>query len=103
MSTSELSADESQSSGSSEITLSDFEQEIEEFEMLSDGSVSCGQSSLDESEKASCLCAPVPYDDEPLSHAEWVEKYKEKKEKSKVIESQALQGRLEGRGPISDW
>ena len=102
MSSSELSADESQSSGSSEITLSDFELAIEEFETLSDGSVSRGQSSLDESEKASGLCAPVPYDDEPLADAEWVEKYKEKKE-SEAIERQALQGRLEGRVPISDW
>ena len=44
MSTSELSADESQSSGSSEITFWDFELEIEEFETLSDGSASGGQT-----------------------------------------------------------
>ena len=60
------------------------------------------QSSLDESEKASGLCAPEPYDDEPLADAEWIDKYKEKKE-NEAIEIQALQGRLEGRVPISDW
>ena len=74
MSTSELSADESQSSGSSEIRFSDFELEIEEFETLSHGSASHGQSSLDESEKASGLCAPGPYDDKPFADAEWIGK-----------------------------
>ena len=62
MSTSELSVDDSSSSGSSEIEFSDFEMEVEEFETLSDGSSSHGhdQSALVESEEASSLSAPVP-------------------------------------------
>ena len=104
MSTSELSVDESSSSGSSEIEFSDFEMEVEEFETLSDRSSSHGhgQSSLVESEEASSLSAPVPYDDEPIADAEWIEKYQEKKA-SEAIQIKTLQGRLEGTVPITDW
>ena len=97
MLTSEISVDESSSSGSSEIEFLDFE-------TLSDGCLSQGhgQSSLVESEEASSLSAPVPYDDELIADAEWIEKYQEKKA-SKAIQIKTLQGRLEGTVPITDW
>ena len=104
MSTSELSVDESSSSGSSEIEFLDFEMEVQEFETLSDASSrhGHGQSSLVKSEEASSLSAPVPYDDEPIADAEWIEKYQEKKA-SEAIQIKTLQGRLEGTVPITDW
>ena len=104
MSTSELPADESSSSESSEITISDFELEVEQFENLSDESsnTSHGQSSLAGSKKASGLIAPAPYNDEPLADAEWIQKYKERKE-NESIQIKALQGRLDGTIPVSHW
>ena len=104
MSTSELSVDESSSSGNSEIEFSDFELEVEKVETFSDGSSSHGhgQSSLVESEEASSLSAPVPYHDEPIADAEWIEKFQEKKE-NEAIQIKTLQGPLECTVPITDW
>ena len=104
MSASELSADESSSSGSSEITISDFEIEVEQFETLSDGSRTShdGQSSRVEGRKASDLSLPSPYDDEPMADFEWIEKYRERKQ-NEAIQIKALQDRLEDSIPVNDW
>ncbi|CAB3993353.1 Hypothetical predicted protein [Paramuricea clavata] len=99
MLTSESYIEESSSSASEVEEVSDYELEVEEFELLSDGA-SHGHVSSASKKNIASLSAPEPYGNEPIADEEWVQNYVERKEKKKVNVN-ALQERLDKKIPIT--
>ena len=81
--------------------ISDYEVEVEEFQLLSDGAFRSDVPNTTKKSVAS-LSALVPYDGKPIADEEWVQNYLEKKEKEKARVN-AMQERLDEKIPITDW
>ena len=93
--------EESSSSDKSEFDeVSDFEEEREEFDSLSEGT--SASEPMPSEDVVSALSGFTPYDDEPIADEEWLRMYQEKKEKESN-RVKALQDRLDEEIPVTDW
>ena len=95
------SSSSSDASGFGTEGISNYEQELEEYESLSDGTSDSHVAHVSE-EISGMFSAPAPYDDEPIADEEWVRRHEEKKEKESS-HAQTLQDRLDDKISISDW